>query len=308
MNIHVQPGSIVCGVDGSADAARALHWAAAQAAIERRPLAVVAAAGVDRVGTLTWAGGAGTLVIPTAELVAGVTTVAESAAAAIRIQRPELDVVAHAAPGDPSDVLTELSETAHLVVLGSRGRGALGSKLLGSVSTTVSRHASCPVIVCRPESAGRVRKGVLVGVDGTPESAPVLDFAFRAASQRGLPLTVLHSFHDVLATVSGPRLVLPTEEGLDEEHLLVGKTLAGFTETYPDVHVDTQLARGLPHNSLTPDSGRWHLIVVGRHPTDSVSRMLSPTVATAVVERARTTVAVVPVPASRAGVRTAQNS
>jgi nucleotide-binding universal stress UspA family protein len=39
-----------------------------------------------------------------------------------------------------------------------------------------------------------------------------------------------------------------------------------------------------------------HVIVVGRHPTDSVSRMLSSSVATAVVERAHTTVAVVPVP------------
>lgn len=297
MNIHVQPGSIVCGVDGSVDAERALHWAAAQASLERRPLAVVTAAGLDRVGSLSWAGAGGTLVIPTDELVGRVTAVAESAAASVRLQRPDLEVAAHAAPGDPRDVLTRLSEGAHLLVLGSRGRGALRSRLLGSVSATVSRHAHCPVVVCRPESAGKVRRGVLVGVDGTPEGRAVLDFAFRIASERKLPLTVLHSFRDVLTAVDGPHLVGRTEEGLDEERLLVGESIAGFAERYPDVHVTTQLARGFPDQCLAADSQRWHLIVVGRHPTDTLSRLLSPTVATAVAEKAHTTVAVVPVPA-----------
>jgi nucleotide-binding universal stress UspA family protein len=272
MDLHLQPGSIVCGVDGSPDATRALHWAAAQASLEARPLAVVAAAGL-----------------------------AEPASATIRLQRPELEVLAHSAPGDPRDVLTRLSEHAHLLVLGSRGRGAVRSRLLGSVSASVSRHSHCPLVVCRPESAGRVRRGVLVGVDGTPESRPVLDFAFRTASERELPLTVLHSFHDVLAALNGSHLVATTQERLDEERLLVGESLAGFTEKYPDVHLETLLARGSAEHCLVADSDWWHLIVVGRHPTRTLSRILSPTVATAVLERAHTTVAVVPVPAPAQG-------
>lgn len=296
MDLPIQPGSIVCGVDGSADADRALHWASEQATFERRPLALVTAAGVDQVGALTWAGAGGTLVIPTGELVESARAIAESAAASVKTKWPDLDVVAHAASGDPREVLTTLSEKAHLVVLGSRGRGAVLSRVLGSVSTTVSRHAHCPVVVCRPASPGRVRKGVMVGADATPESRLVLEFAFQAASARGLPLTVVHSFYDMLAAANGPHLVAPAEGDLGEERLLVAEALAGFAEKYSDVHVDTQLARGLPDDCLSADSQRWHLIVVGRHPTDSFSRMLSPIVATAVLERARTTVAVVPVP------------
>ena len=296
MDLHLPPGSIVCGVDGSADATRALHWATAQATLERRPLAVVAASGLDQTGTFAWSGAAGTLVIPTEELEARAQVVADSAADSVRQQRPDLEVVAHGVSGDPRDVLTRVSERANLVVLGSRGRGALRSRLLGSVSAAVTRHAHCPVVVCRPESPGLVRTGVLVGADGTPESRPVLDFAFRAASERELPLTVLHSFRDVLAAVAGPHLVAPTEDDVAEERLLVAESLAGFADTYPDVRVETHLARGFADDCLAASSERWHLIVVGRHPTHTLSRMLSPTVATAVVERADTTVAVVPVP------------
>jgi nucleotide-binding universal stress UspA family protein len=138
---------------------------------------------------------------------------------------------------------------------------------------------------------------VLVGVEATAEGHPVLEFAFRHASTYGLPLTVLHSFYDAIAAVSGAQLVSDAEASLEEERLLLAESVAGFSEKFPDVSVDLQLARGLAHECIGANSERWHLIVVGRHPTDSLSRMVSSTVATAVVERAHTTVAVVPLPA-----------
>lgn len=297
MTLNIEPGSIIVGVDGSADAERALRWAAEQASLERRRLAVVTAAGIDQVHAVTWAGAVGSLVIPTADLIEHVRAIAQEAAAAAHQLRPGLPVTAHAAHGDPREVLIELSRQAHLVVIGSRGRGVLRSRLLGSVSTTVIRHAESPVVACRPDSPGIGRKGVLVGAEGTPEGQAVLEFAFQQASMRGLPLTVLHSFHDVIAAVNGPQLVSATEEFLEEERLLLAQSVAGFSEKFPEVRVDLQLARGFAHECLAADSERWHLVVVGRHPTDSVSRMISSTVATAVVERAHTTVAVVPVPA-----------
>ena len=49
----------------------------------------------------------------------------------------------------PAKGLTELSREAQLVVVGSRGHGALADSLLGSVSQNLIHHAECPVLVVR---------------------------------------------------------------------------------------------------------------------------------------------------------------
>lgn len=73
--------------------------------------------------------------------------------------------------GRPADVIanaaTELG--ADLVVMGSRGRGALKSMLLGSVATEVAMHAPCAVLVAR---APRITR-LLVATDGSPHAGTV---------------------------------------------------------------------------------------------------------------------------------------
>ena len=39
---------------------------------------------------------------------------------------------------------------AGIIVLGSHGRGPVGSAVLGSVATSVAHHADIPVMICRP--------------------------------------------------------------------------------------------------------------------------------------------------------------
>jgi nucleotide-binding universal stress UspA family protein len=49
--------------------------------------------------------------------------------------------------GFAQDVLVAASMAADLLVVGSRGRGAVRTLLLGSVSAHVASHAHCPVVV-----------------------------------------------------------------------------------------------------------------------------------------------------------------
>lgn len=51
--------------------------------------------------------------------------------------------------GQPADVIVETARTGEydLVVLGTHGRGRLGTALLGSVSSAVAAHAGRPVLV-----------------------------------------------------------------------------------------------------------------------------------------------------------------
>ena len=57
--------------------------------------------------------------------------------------------------------------------------------------------------------------------------------------------------------------------------------------------IEAVLAGHEPYPALVVDGG-WDLIVVGHHPVTSLARLFTSSVATAVIERAHTTVAVVP--------------
>jgi len=54
--------------------------------------------------------------------------------------------------GDPVDEILSFAdnERADLIVMGSRGRGALAGALLGSVSTSLIGLARCPVLIVPP--------------------------------------------------------------------------------------------------------------------------------------------------------------
>ena len=51
-------------------------------------------------------------------------------------------------------ILDTAAETdAGMIVLGSHGRGGVGSAVMGSVATAIAHHARLPVMICRPAGA-----------------------------------------------------------------------------------------------------------------------------------------------------------
>lgn len=72
-----------------------------------------------------------------------------------RASHPGVDVVEQVVDGDPATVLREAGTGAELLVVGSRGHGAVAGMVLGSVSQALLHHASCPLAVVEPSEAGR---------------------------------------------------------------------------------------------------------------------------------------------------------
>ncbi|HET9422911.1 MAG TPA: universal stress protein [Nocardioides sp.] len=296
---QIRPGSIVVAVDGSEHATRAVQWAVEQAGFERRPLVVVNAASEADVLGAAWVDVARTYPSGPADILRHSRAIVDDAVELAQGMRSGLTIEAMPVVGDARQVLVDLSAHAHLIVMGSRGRGTFRSMLLGSVSASVSKHADCPVIVCRPVTTGPPSHGVVVGADGTAESLTVIEFAFQQASFRQLPLTVVHCFWDVAAAAADVE-ELPRGEQVPESQadlrILLSESIAGLSEKYPDVEVTLRLTHGLVDEGLAALTDGTALVVVGRHPRQGLGRVLSVALATAVVERARCAVAVVPEP------------
>lgn len=290
--LQIPAGAVVVGIDGSEHSDRALTWAADQAARDRRHLVIVHA-----MGTLDpyWLAQPGVDVQALKEsMVQGAEELLALAEASVAASHPGVEVSVAWRSGDARHLLLDASEHAALVVVGSRGRGPVKRLLLGSISVGVTRHAHCPVAVVRPGSDEPARYGVLIGVDGSDQSLPTLDYAFRVAASRGAPLTVVHCFWDSESAVHGPALVNGEGERYQEVRLAVAETLAGFGEKYPDVTVRVELARGLADDVLLELAHTHEVAVVGTRERSPLGDLVLGSVAGALVERATCTVIVVP--------------
>lgn len=136
---------IVVGIDGSRHASRALRWAMAEAALRKTDLTVLT---VNPVPAGCWTGAPVTLA-GDEQRVSEMRKLAEEEAGKAAEELGEYkprSVVVQAMSGFPVRALTEASEQADLLVIGSRGSG-IGALLLGSVADQVAHHARCPVVI-----------------------------------------------------------------------------------------------------------------------------------------------------------------
>ena len=136
---------IVVGIDDSIGARHALHWAAKEAKQRNARLDVIHVWAVPA----QWAQGYGVEWTIDLEVLGGdAQSVAEELVAGMltESERPEKLKVT-AIEGNASSVLLEASQSADLLVVGTRGRGGFARLLLGSVSSAIVHHAVCPVVI-----------------------------------------------------------------------------------------------------------------------------------------------------------------
>ncbi|MFB6890419.1 universal stress protein [Kitasatospora sp. NPDC056327] len=295
------PRSVVVGVDGSPESLAALDWAAEEAAGRGVGLKVVLAwpsvvTPLSVLGSVDLARRQADVTLREAEL-------------RVRERWPELGVQAVQVPHEPVRALVDEAsgaeepdgEPAELLVLGSRGLGAVAGFLVGSVSQRVLAKVDCPVVLVRrgedgEAEGGAVGREVVAGVDPFDGADEVLAHAFEVAERRGLPLRAVYSwtlpatyqYAGIAASVdvTGEMLVYAKGE--------LARVVQPWRRKHPGVTVVEEAVNARPAKVLADRAADAELVVIGRRVRRSPLGAHIGAVAHAVLHHVPSPVAVVP--------------
>lgn len=292
---------IVVGVDDSSASEKALDRALSEAATRDLPVQVVHAW-----TTPVWMGGiAGmgynVLASPIDSGQAATELAAEllSKGMSRRTSDAQITVETAAPEGDPGRTLVRLSAEADLVVVGGRSQGYIKSALLGSVTSYVLHHASCPVMIV-PESAGQPEdlQRVVVGVDFSPSSRTALLWGLQAAQRAGCPLVAVHAW--LVTTLPGrPPLQFVPElpEYANDVRAALDKELHDTLPAGHGVDVHAELSHTSAAAGLLVESTPNDLLVLGSRGRGGFASLVLGSVATQCAQHASGPVVVVRSPA-----------
>lgn len=282
---------IVAGVDPDPGKRTALAWAADAADRRRLPLLLVLAQNVPTAGYRPTNGRPSWEEWNEALHATGDRALKE-AVAFVESRHPRVRVSGLLAEGHPAWVLREQAQNATEIVLGSWHLSALQELFTAAaVALPLIAHAPCPVVVVpEPEHITQQPPYFVVGVDGSPQSAAAVDFAFEEAALRGALLRALYVWHP-------PRHgVLDEDAAVQECRRLLSEAVAGRTGAHPDVELRHEVVRGHPVRVLAEASEHSLGLIVGTHGHGGFTGMLMGSVSQGVLHHARCPVIVVPHP------------
>ena len=137
------PAPVVVGIDGSSGSKAALQWAATYAAATCAPLHAVIAWHVPL--GVGWALPLSEQGLPARHARILLESTLDEVLGSERPPGFRASVV----EGHPVAALLTSASQARVLVVGSRGHGGFGAMMLGSVSSSCTQHAACPVVVVR---------------------------------------------------------------------------------------------------------------------------------------------------------------
>ncbi len=169
--------AVVVGLDGSPHSDRALSWAAANTS---GPICLVVSWSTPWWGMSAPLGGTPAPVPPPDSYFEA------SSKQIIEEAQPLLDGVATVPAlirrGHAGQTLVEVAnDRGRLLVVGSRGRGAIASALLGSTSGYCASRSEVPVVIVPEGEVAKARR-IVVGVDGSANSDAALLWAIDNSS------------------------------------------------------------------------------------------------------------------------------
>ena len=203
--------------------------------------------------------------------------------------------------GRPATVLVNEAQrsAADLVVVGSRGHGAIASLVLGSVSAEVVDHAPCPVLVARGADHDRV----LFATDGSPSAEHAESILREWPVFDGATVRVVSVAEDIRPWHTGvaPTMVRQVAAAHAEElrkaktaHETIARAVAERLAAAGRT-ADAELRVGDAAAEIVAEAESWHadLVVLGSRGRTGLTRILLGSVARNVLQGSHSSVLIV---------------
>ena len=264
------PTGIVVGIDGSEQSIGALIWAARQARLRNVPLHLVTAYTVPIFAASGLDGGYAT--VDDDVIRQGAEAVLRESAA--KVAHLDIEMDARVENGDAAGVLLELSETAELLVFGSRGRGGFIGRLLGSVSSALPAHAKCPTVTVPLSCAARLEEGleegragiekvVTVGVDGSDQARYAVLVAAEQAQLSGSTLRIICAVQPYTGSLAWMPAPVDREALFTEIRSQLEAGEKWLRNHFPKLPIEIELLEGSAVEALVKATDRTEQVVMG---------------------------------------------
>lgn len=270
-----RPLGVLIGFDGSANATAALRWAAREAHFRDLPLTVVSSFTIPPAVS----GYLESLPDSGSQTLARQATEAVLDEARTQLAGHPGEVTYRLEHGDAAGVMVNLSGSAELTVVGSRGRGGFTGRILGSVAAALPAHAHSPTVVVPYTKGSSVGEGaealrtadtrpVIVGIDGSPHSRHAAIEAARTAISHGTGLKLVMALPPLsTAAMWYPELAAREQALVHTRHDDLNKELdieIGWVQAeFPELSVSGAVEDGYPVNILHELGTAAQLTVVG---------------------------------------------
>ena len=191
------------------------------------------------------------------------------------------------------DLAAEESD-AELIVVGSTGRCTLGRLFAGTTAEQLCTHTNRLVAVAPSAYARRRPAGDVIGVayDDARHSRAALDFAVRLTTGTRTALRVIGAFDPAAYDGQANERTYGAPPGVEAARDWVRRRLDKVTRGLPNA--EALLLEGRPAVALAEATAGVDILVMGSHGRGTLRRALLGTVSSAVVDRARCPVVVVP--------------
>ena len=225
---------------------------------------------------------------------------ARRASRRLRRRWPDAEVTLTDAPPVPAILGLARKRRARAIVLGSRGLGAVGRLLLGSVSRAVVRRAPCPVLVVRRRA--RAARRFLIGIDGSPHARDAVALVASLTLPRGGQVRLLRVVEALRPPSTGLmpahlRALVAREAASAERERVAAASreldIARARLARAGWRVKTEVRIGRPLRELLDASRNADVLVVGARGIGAVERLLLGSVAEGAVTHAAVPVLVV---------------